>query len=191
MQKAGRKKLLALSSGSMFRRKINHKEWEHKVLKLKVRDLKDFVKTIEKVKITKEVQQWLKRKERGWSENLDEDMLQKQIENTINSQEKILSDLIKEITALQNHINQKKREMKQYDNEIQVMNINVSEKSFMRDVNFERDELKSAKERMAIILERANIVRIIQQQHSHLLQLSTLLELQRLKTFPTLNVKQI
>lgn len=175
----------------MFRRKINHKEWEHRVLRLKVKDLKESVKTIEKVKITKEVQQWLKRKERGWSENLDEDTLQKQIENTINSQEKELSDLAKEIAILQNQIVQKKKEMKLYDREIQLLNIDVSEKNVMRDVEFEQDQLRSAKERMSVILERARIVRTIQQQHSHLLQLSTLLELQRLKTFPTLNVKQI
>lgn len=175
----------------MFRRKINHKEWEHRVLRLKVKDLKESVKTIEKVKITKEVQQWLKRKARGWSENLDEDTLQKQIENTINSQEKELSDLAKEIAVLQNQIAQKKKEMKLYDKEIQLLNIDVSEKNVMRDVDFERDQLRSAKERMSVILERARIVRTIQQQHSHLLQLSTLLELQRLKTFPTLNVKQM
>lgn len=175
----------------MFRRKINHKEWEHRVLRLRVKDLKECVRTIEKVKITKEVQQWLKRKARGWSENLDEDMLQKQIENTINNQEKELSDLAKEIAVLQNQIALKKKEMKLYDKEIQLLNIDVSEKNVMRDVGFERDQLRSAKERMSVILERARIVRTIQQQHSHLLQLSTLLELQRLKTFPTLNVKQI
>lgn len=78
----------------MFRRKISMMEWEHKVLKLKVRDLKEFVKTIEKCKITKEVQQWLKRKERGWSENLSSDSLNRHIENSINAQEKVLSDML-------------------------------------------------------------------------------------------------
>lgn len=92
-QKAGMKKLRALENAAMFRRKITMKEWEHKVLKLKVRDLKEFVKTIEKCKITKEVQQWLKRKERGWSEDLSDDSLNRHIENSINAQEKVLSDM--------------------------------------------------------------------------------------------------
>lgn len=87
------KKLRALENSAMFSRKITLMEWEHKVLKLKVRDLQEFVKTIEKVKITKEVQAWLKRKERGWSEDLSEDNLNRQIENTINSQERILSEM--------------------------------------------------------------------------------------------------
>jgi hypothetical protein len=166
------------------------KEWEHKVLKLKVRDLEEFVKTIEKCKITKEVQQWLKKKERGWSDDLSEDALKRQIENSINSQEKILSDLLKEISVYQNHIDLKRKEMKIYDKEIQILNFDVSEKNIMRDGEFERDQVKAAKEKMSIILERAKIVRTIQNQHSHLLQLTTLLELQRLKTFPTLNAKQ-
>lgn len=87
------KKLRALENSAMFRRKITMKEWEHKVLKLKVRDLREFVKTIEKCKITKEVQLWLKRKERGWSEDLSEDSLNRQIESSINGQEKVLSDM--------------------------------------------------------------------------------------------------
>lgn len=87
------KKLRALENSAMFRRKITMKEFEHKVLKLKVRDLKEFVQTIEKCKITKEVQLWLKRKERGWSENLSNESLNRHIENSISSQEKVLSDM--------------------------------------------------------------------------------------------------
>lgn len=87
------KKLRALENSAMFRRKISMKEWEHKVLKLKVADLNEFVKTIEKCKITKEVQQWLKRKERGWSEDLSSESLNRHIENSINAQEKVLTDM--------------------------------------------------------------------------------------------------
>jgi hypothetical protein len=157
---------------------------------LKVKDLNEFVKTIEKCKITKEVQQWLKRKERGWIDDLGEDALKRQIENSINSQEKILADLVKEIAMMQNQINNKRKEIKVYDKNIQKMNIDVSEKNFMRDVEFEQDQIKGTKERMSLIINRAKFVRQIQNQHSQLLQLTTILELQRLKTFPTLNAKQ-
>lgn len=67
-----------------------------------------------------------------------------------------------------------------------MLNIDVSEQNLLRDVEFERGEIKAAKERMAMIIERAKMVRLIQHQHSQLLQLTTLLELQRLKTYPTL-----
>lgn len=40
---------------------------------------------------------------------------------------------------------------------------------------------------MSIILKRSQLVRIIQQQHTELLELSATLELQQLRTYPTLN----
>jgi hypothetical protein len=92
-QKAGMKKLRALENSAMFRRKITMKEWEHKVLKMKVHDLREFVKTIEKCKITKEVQLWLKRKERGWYDDLSSESLNRHIEISINAQEKVLNDM--------------------------------------------------------------------------------------------------
>lgn len=93
---------------------------------------------------------------------------------------------MKEIAVLQKRIDGKKIETKNLDEQIQLVNFNVSEQNFMRDVDYELEEMKSAKERMAMIKERAKIVRHVQQQHSQLLQLSTLLDLQRLKTYPTL-----
>lgn len=87
---------------------------------------------------------------------------------------------------LEKKIDGKKKDIKGLDDQIQMVNIDVSEQNLMRDVDFERGEMKMAKERMGIIIERSKIVRHIQYQHSHLLQLTTLLELQRLKTYPTL-----
>ena len=93
---------------------------------------------------------------------------------------------IKDVAILEKKIEGKKKDTKELDHQIQLVNLDVSEQNLMRDVEFERDELKTAKERMMIIIDRAKIVRHIQNQHSHLLQLTTLLELQRLKTYPTL-----
>lgn len=102
----------------------------------------------------------------------------------------ILPSRTLEIASLDKRIDRKKKDMTDLDNQIQLVNIDVSEQNLMRDVEFERDEMKQAKERMTMILERAKQVRHIQSQHSMLLQLSTLLELQRLKTYPTLTQTQ-
>lgn len=102
----------------------------------------------------------------------------------------ILPSRTLEIASLDKRIDKKKKDMTDLDNQIQLVNIDVSEQNLMRDVEFERDEMKQAKERMTMILERAKQVRHIQSQHSMLLQLSTLLELQRLKTYPTLTQTQ-
>jgi hypothetical protein len=98
---------------------------------------------------------------------------------------------LQDINSLDKRIEKKKKEIKELDNQIQLVNIDVSEQNYMRDVEFEQSELKTAKERMAIIISRAKIVRDIQHQHSQLLQLGTLLELQRLKTYPTLSLPNV
>jgi hypothetical protein len=81
-----------MESGAVFRRKIICKEWEHKILKISVRDMKEFVNTVEKCKITKEVQMWLKCKEKGWVHDLGQAALNREIENAISNQEKLLSE---------------------------------------------------------------------------------------------------
>lgn len=98
---------------------------------------------------------------------------------------------MKEVTSLENRIEDRKKDIKNLDGQIQMLNVDVSEQTIMRDVEFERDEIRQARERMTIIIERAKLVRHIQYQHSHLLQLTTLLELQRLKTYPTLTQNQV
>lgn len=42
--------------------------------------------------------------------------------------------------------------------------------------------------RMAMILRRSRLVKQIQDQHAELMELTTTLELQQLRTYPTLNV---
>lgn len=44
---------------------------------------------------------------------------------------------------------------------------------------------------MAMLVERSRLVREVQQQHAQILELSTMLELQRLRTYPTLNLASI
>lgn len=86
------KKLRTMQHAAKFRRKIISKEWEHKVLKLTVADLEDFRKTIEKCKITKEVQRWLKQREKGWSNDLSQSALEREIDAALKSLERILNE---------------------------------------------------------------------------------------------------
>lgn len=75
-----------------FRRKIISREWEHRILRLTVSDLMDFKRTIEKCKITKEVQRWLKYKERGWSDDISQNALDRGINAAIKSCELLLNE---------------------------------------------------------------------------------------------------
>lgn len=43
--------------------------------------------------------------------------------------------------------------------------------------------------RLALLVERSRLVKQVQKQHAKILELTTMLELQRLKTYPTLNLQ--
>lgn len=51
LQEAGKKKLKVMQNASAFRRHVQCQEWKHKVLKMKIDDMKNFIKFIDKCKV--------------------------------------------------------------------------------------------------------------------------------------------
>lgn len=112
---------------------------------------------------------------------------------------------------IEDRITYKSKENKQLDKKIQNMNVNVTEQQLVRDFAYEEKTERERIERylnfekknidlqisfffyiyfrMNTVVERARLVRKVQQQHAQILELSTMLELQRLRTFPTLNIQ--
>lgn len=64
--------------------------------------------------------------------------------------------------------------------------MDIAEKGLQRNIEFVEVEHKSSQERMEFMIERSRLIRKIQEQHSFILELSTMAELQKLRTFPTL-----
>uniref|UniRef100_A0A182PAH6 Cilia- and flagella-associated protein 43 n=1 Tax=Anopheles epiroticus TaxID=199890 RepID=A0A182PAH6_9DIPT len=186
IRRAGTKKLNAMVNAALFRRKIIFQEWEHRALKLQLRDLRDQLATVEKCKITKEVQSWLKMKSMKRTEDLSQMALEKKIRNAIQNEEDILQELKNCLEEIEQRIAAKRKENKQLDQQTRALNIDVTEQHLQRDAELEQTEQKATQDRMTAIVERARLVRLVQAQHTHILELGTMLELQRLKTYPTL-----
>ncbi|ETN66971.1 hypothetical protein AND_001235 [Anopheles darlingi] len=198
IRRAGAKKLNAMVNAALFRRKIIYQEWEHRALKLQLRDLRDQLATVEKCKITKEVQSWLKMKGMKRTEDLSQLALEKKIRNAVQNEEELLMELyvyqgddrLDRAFGINGDIEQriavKRKENKLLDQETRALNIDVTEQHLQRDTELEQTEQKATQDRMAAIVERARLVRLVQAQHTHILELGTMLELQRLKTYPTL-----
>ncbi|XP_058814019.1 cilia- and flagella-associated protein 43 isoform X2 [Topomyia yanbarensis] len=186
IKRAGAKKLKAMINAAMFRRRIISLEWEHKALRLKIRDMKDQIKMIEKCKITKEVQEWLKRKEMSTMEDLGQLALEREIENTIYAEDKMLMEVRKSVEELEERIQGKRKENKLLDKQIQELNVDVTEQHLQKNSELETIKEEVSRAKMSAIIDRARLVRLVQAQHSQILELGTMLELQRLKTYPTL-----
>ncbi|XP_035783093.1 cilia- and flagella-associated protein 43-like [Anopheles albimanus] len=186
IRRAGAKKLNAMVNAALFRRKIIYQEWEHRALKLQLRDLRDQLATVEKCKITKEVQSWLKMKGMKRTEDFSQLALEKKIRNAVQNEEELLMELKTALEDIEQRIAVKRKENKLLDQETRALNIDVTEQHLQRDTELEQTEQKATQDRMAAIVERARLVRLVQAQHTHILELGTMLELQRLKTYPTL-----
>lgn len=89
---------------------------------------------------------------------------------------------------IRNKIISKQNDNQNLDKRIQNLNVRVAEQQMARDTSLEERDARETKERLQALAERARLVRQVQQQHAQIIELSTLLELQRLKTFPTLCV---
>uniref|UniRef100_A0A182NFS1 Cilia- and flagella-associated protein 43 n=1 Tax=Anopheles dirus TaxID=7168 RepID=A0A182NFS1_9DIPT len=186
IRRAGTKKLNAMVNAALFRRKIIYQEWEHRALKLQLRDLRDQLATVEKCKITKEVQSWLKMKGMKRTEDFSQVALEKKIRNAIKNEEEVLQDLKTSLEEIDQRIATKRKENKLLDQQTRALNIDVTEQHLQRDTELEQTEHKATQDRMVAIVERARLVRLVQAQHTQILELGTMLELQRLKTYPTL-----
>lgn len=64
----------------------------------------------------------------------------------------------------------------------------VSEQNLKRDMELEIKDSTERKRKLAILVERSRLTRKVQQQHAKILELTTMLELLKLRTYPTLNV---
>ncbi|XP_053673195.1 cilia- and flagella-associated protein 43 [Anopheles nili] len=186
IRRAGTKKLNAMVNAALFRRKIIYQEWEHRALKLQLRDLRDQLATVEKCKITKEVQSWLKMKGMKRTEDFSQVALEKKLRNAIQNEEDALQELKNTLEEIEQRIMAKRRENKHLDQQTRTLNIDVTEQHLLRDTELEQTEQKAIQDRMTAIVERARLVRLVQAQHTQILELGTMLELQRLKTYPTL-----
>ncbi|XP_052868126.1 cilia- and flagella-associated protein 43 [Anopheles cruzii] len=186
IKRAGAKKLNAMMNAALFRRKIIYQEWEHRALKLQLRDLRDQLATVEKCKITKEVQSWLKMKGMKRTEDLSQVALEKKIRSAVQNEEELLQELQISLEDIEQRIAAKRKENKHLDQQTRALNVDVTEQHLQRDTELEQTEQKATQDRMAAIVERARLVRLVQAQHTHILELGTMLELQRLKTYPTL-----
>lgn len=180
------KKLKTMENAAIFRRKITFIEWEHLVLRLKIEEKQVAIKCIQRSKITKEVQKWLKWKSLGWKDDISENALKREIEASRQSLEAMCNDIIKKTNETNRLADAKRRSNGRLDSQILHINLDVAELQLARNVEQEKLEVCQREKRLTLMTRRSRLVREIQQNHARILELCTMLELQRLRTFPTL-----
>lgn len=119
-----------------FKRGILSKEWEHKRLKMRISDLKDTFEYINSIKVTKEIQAYLKAKSRGEKE--EKITFEQEIEIVKKSYERIIDEMKAKVIEIIQKINQIKKENKILDRKISDVNVDVCE--YKLEFDYDMDE---------------------------------------------------
>ncbi|XP_038207822.1 cilia- and flagella-associated protein 43 [Zerene cesonia] len=184
--KVGDWKLRMMRKQMDFRKGILAKEWEHAQMKMKLRHMEQELYSYQRLKVPKELQLYLKNKELGYTDEQDYLRMEKEMEASKVSVNKVLAQLIRRVEELEIKINALEAQAQDLEKLIVSLNVKVSEKRLHEDPLEPIRIRRIFKKRMETLVMRSKLIRDVQDNHTSVVLLQTQLELLRLKTFPTL-----
>ncbi|KAG8237545.1 hypothetical protein J437_LFUL017443 [Ladona fulva] len=176
----GKIKLRLMQDYADFRRTALLCEWEHKKMKMEMKDLDHQIKTLKFTKVTKGMLAFL-----CSPQSEDQEKLEKEMNNMKEIFGKKKKDFLRRTDDLDQKISSIGKENKKLDNAIQILSTNINEKLLKCDPKIEEKATAASNARMAAIVRRSHLVTGIQKKYNEILVLQTELEILRLKTFPT------
>ncbi|XP_044762202.1 cilia- and flagella-associated protein 43 [Coccinella septempunctata] len=178
----GRIKLNTMRHTMTFHREIMKMEWTHKKLRMHIEDLNEELNDINHLKVTKEMQVYLKGKEKSLPFEVGLELLK-------NSYEIILTEKKVAVGKLKKMINVLREDSRKLDAQIRDINVDVCECKLDKDWELDVEAKKQTDKRMQSMAKRSKMIRKIQENHQTILLLQTELELLRLKTYPTIKYR--
>ncbi|KAL7734334.1 hypothetical protein ACLKA6_010671 [Drosophila palustris] len=186
---AGLKKIKAMQRVAVFRRQVIFKEWEHKLYKANIAYLKYMLDAIEKCKVTIEFLNIL----RNWDKIKAERqkyMVAGAIERIMEQKMSIYRKQIERINIKIDSVKEKTLDIKRrnhlIDAKIERLKIDVAFQNSQRDIMMEQRRDREQRERMEQIKTHRQLLDNVRKHYAHVLELQTILELLRLRTYPTL-----
>ncbi|XP_041674140.1 uncharacterized protein LOC108113827 [Drosophila eugracilis] len=188
IQEAGNKKIKAMQRVAVFRRQVIFKEWEHKLYKANIAYLKYMLDAIEKCKVSMEFLNIL----RNWDKVKTERQkyiagaIERVIEQKISVFKKNIDRVCIKIDKVKAMTLEVKRSSHAIDSKIERIKVDVTFQNTMRDTMMEEKRDREQRERMSQIKTHRQLMENVRRHYAHVLELQTILELLRLRTYPTL-----
>ncbi|EDW69824.1 uncharacterized protein [Drosophila virilis] len=186
---AGNKKIKAMQRVAIFRRQVIFKEWEHKLYKANIAYLKYMLDAIEKCKVTIEFLNILRNWDKVKAER-QKYMSAGAIERILEQKIAVFRKQIDRINIKIDMVKQKTLEIKRQnhsiDSKIERLKVDVAFQNSLRDVMMEERRDREQRERMEQIKTHRSLLDNVRKHYAHVLELQTILELLRLRTYPTL-----
>ncbi|XP_075168197.1 uncharacterized protein LOC142240373 [Haematobia irritans] len=188
--KAGQMKLKAMERVAFFRRQVIYKEWEHKVISCNIEYLKFMLYVIGKCKVSIEflniLRNWEKVKADKKKMLNTEGLIEKACEEKQISYRRQLERLNSQITSVRQQIDEMKRANKIVNRQIDNVKVEVAFSTTNRDFLIEDKRRREQNEKMEKLKKRSQLIDTVRRDYAHIMELRTILELQRLRTYPTL-----
>ncbi|EDV40246.2 uncharacterized protein Dana_GF24037 [Drosophila ananassae] len=188
IQDAGNQKIRAMQRVAIFRRQVIFKEWEHKLYKANIAYLKYMLDAIEKCKVSMEFLNIL----RNWDKVKTDRQkyiagaIEKVIEQKIAAFRKHIERINIKIDAVKAETLEMKRSNHAIDSKIEKIKVDVTFQHTLRDTMMEEKRDREQRERMQQIKTHRQLMENVRRHYAHVLELQTILELLRLRTYPTL-----
>ncbi|XP_023036729.1 cilia- and flagella-associated protein 43 [Drosophila willistoni] len=186
---AGNKKIKAMQRVAIFRRQVIFKEWEHKLFKVNIAYLKYMLDAIEKCKVTIEFLNILRNWEKVKAERqkfMAAGAIERVIEQKIAAFRKHIERINVKIDHLKASTLEVKRSNHAVDSKIERLKVDMTFQNTLRDTMMEERRDREQRERMAQIKTHRQLMENVRRRYAHVLELQTILELLRLRTYPTL-----
>ncbi|KAK0169138.1 hypothetical protein PV327_002884 [Microctonus hyperodae] len=189
--KAGHNKIASMNKTIVFRRTIEWQEWHHACLKLTLENLREDLKDLQGVKVTKEIRKYLVSHLHLPEPLNDTEKWERNLTATKKRYIRLVEDEIQQLTNITKQINEwQKKNNKVIDsiNKLKLTNLKLSmlanDEARVKDEKFYQTKLNS-------IMKRNRLITKIQNNYENLLTLRSQLESLRLKTYPTLRLKDL
>ncbi|XP_013105013.2 cilia- and flagella-associated protein 43 [Stomoxys calcitrans] len=188
--KAGHMKLKAMQRVAFFRRQVIYKEWKHKDTSANIEYLKFMLYVIEKCKVSLEflniLRNWQKVKAEKQKMMNTVGFIEKTCEEKQISYRRQLERLNSQIASVRQQIDEMKRANKIVNRQIDDIKVAVAFSTTNRDFLIEEKKRREQNEKLEKLKKRSQLIDTVRRDYAHIMELKTILELQRLRTYPTL-----
>ncbi|KAH8294176.1 hypothetical protein KR054_009136, partial [Drosophila jambulina] len=188
IQDAGNMKIKAMERVAVFRRQVIFKEWEHKLYKANIAYLKYMLDAIERCKVSLEFLNIL----RNWDKVKTDRQkyiagaIERVIEQKIAAFRKQIERVNLKIDTVKAQTLEVKQNSHAIDLKIERIKVDVTLQNSLRDTMMEEKRDREQRERMSQIKTHRQLMENVRRHYAHVLELQTILELLRLRTYPTL-----
>ncbi|XP_078421122.1 cilia- and flagella-associated protein 43 isoform X2 [Cetorhinus maximus] len=184
IQLLGERKVASMVERKDFRKKIVQVEWECQKMLMQMDDLRNKIRDILKLRITKQAQMYLS--EANYENQINANIMG--MERSVEGQEKFHSKVVKQkqeiIKQLEKQITQLKREIKVIDQQLKEQHISFSERQNIQEMTIRSDH--DARIRFRDLMQHNKLMELSRTQAEDIAILRNELERQRMKTFPIL-----